>query len=114
MSFNADHVRSIRNARNSQARVSAPSRPQSPFIEPRQLTDGDHYFRIWPDDPVKNPFGHLYSASHVCHRQWKDGAALPMEDPFEFSCPRSNNWDPVPVSWAEGTESKDSRSRGPA
>lgn len=94
MSFNANFVRQLRTAANTQTRVKKySSGGMAPFIEPMNLMDGTYGIRIWPSDGVKNPFGFLRYRSHTIV---DEGAP-----PLKFCCPRCSNWDPIPSHYED-------------
>jgi hypothetical protein len=96
--FNPGHLRQLRQAKVKAAHISAPRAPQTPFIEPRELTDGTHYFRVWTPHDTKNPIGYLrYRTHEIWQKLGPDGRT--MTDPFSFVCPRSTNWDPLPMRY---------------
>lgn len=93
--FNSNHVRTMREAKNTQARVSKYSGNGNnlPFLEPRELLDGTYRGRLWPSDAQKNPLGYLFYRSHKLLDT--------PNPPVAWQCPRSSNWDPIPTHYED-------------
>lgn len=92
MAFNATFLRQQRMQKNNAARVNKPRTfDNAPFLEPSELMDGTYNFRLWPSDPTKNPMGYLYQRTHTIMDATRKLT--------QWTCPRSNNWDPMPYGW---------------
>ena len=91
MAFNAAAVKAVMRAKNQQARAKSwgNSFQSLPFVEPSQLMNGEYHGRIWPSDMSKNPTGFLYYRVHTLIDK--------TETPVKWCCPRSTNWEPLPL-----------------
>jgi len=102
MAFNSNFVRSMRAAKNTTAKIKHASNFKNlPFVGLNELLDGEYKIRLWPSDPNKNAWGYLFYKTHtLLNHEGKPMGGLSLARP-SHQCPRSSNWDPIPLHWED-------------
>lgn len=93
--MNEAYIRQMQGMQNNAIRQTFRKSGQMlPFISTAQLANGTYRFRIWPTDSKKNPVGWLFYKSHEITLESDRDTEL-------VQCPRSNNWDPLPLYYED-------------
>jgi hypothetical protein len=95
MAYNAALIATQRARKDTAARAAFRNKYQNlPFVEPSDFQDGDYQIRLWPEHPQKIPTGFLRYRSHTLEMRSEN-------DKKNIQCPRSTNWDPMPLYWED-------------
>lgn len=95
MAYNATLIACQRQRKDNAARNAFRSKyTNTPFLEPSDLLDGEYQIRLWPEHPTKIPTGFLRYRSHRLEMRSDN-------DTRNIQCPRSTNWDPLPIRWED-------------
>ncbi|NCC25116.1 MAG: hypothetical protein EOM25_07935 [Deltaproteobacteria bacterium] len=101
MAYNAALIAAQRARKDSAAKKAFRSGgfTNLPFVQTSEFQDGDFQVRLWPEHPQKIPAGYLRYRSHKYEIQSENDVRV-------VQCPRSTNWDPLPLRWedSEGNE----------
>lgn len=95
MAYNAHLIQAQRQRKDSAARQAYRGKfTQIPFVEPSDFQDGSFEVRLWPEHPSKIPTGFLRYRSHRLEMRSEN-------DTRNVQCPRSTNWDPLPMYYED-------------
>lgn len=109
--FNPQLARANRQRKDSSLRGKMRRSPRI-YLRLSDLMNGQYTIRAFPPDAKKNPHGYLDYKEHRIPKGW----VINGQDPqiVVAQCPRSSNWDPIPLNQAAILQAKQFGQEPPA